>query len=124
MYFNLAFRLLVIMTNDMVNKSKYITCDICSKSFKSKHYLKVHKRIYFDDKQHKCDVCDKSFILKSNLTQHMLIHSGKKDFKCRVCFYLKNNLDRHMLTHTKERSLKCDICEKSFRLKSYDLDLD
>ena len=64
---------------------KSVSCDVCKKVFKTKTYLKVHKRIHTEETPYKCDFCDKSFIVKGSLTKHMLVHSGKKDFQCHVC---------------------------------------
>ena len=70
--------------DDVTNKSKLtaksFACDVCKKSFKTKSYLNVHKRIHSGMKPYKCDVCEKSFGRKDTLINHMLVHSGKKDF--------------------------------------------
>ena len=71
-------------TNENLN-IKQNACDICEKTFKTKSYLIVHKRIHSGEKPFKCVFCDKSFIQKSDLTKHMLVHNGKKDYQCHVC---------------------------------------
>ena len=55
-------------------------CDVCQKQFKSKSYLKVHKRIHSSEKPYKCNVCGRNFAWKGDLTRHMLVHSSKKEF--------------------------------------------
>ena len=61
------------------------TCYVCKKTFKTKSYLNIHKRIHSGDKPYKCDNCGKSYIRKSTLTNHLLIHSSRKEFQCFVC---------------------------------------
>ena len=68
------------MVDSETNKSNLIICGVCKKSFKTKSYLNVHKRIHSEEKLYKCDVCNKSFTLKGYLTKHMFVHSGKKTF--------------------------------------------
>ena len=59
---------------------KNVSCDVCKKTFKTKTYLKVHKRIHSGETPYKCEVCDKSFHQKGSLKTHMLIQSGKNIF--------------------------------------------
>ena len=63
----LAFSYFVInMDDSLTSKSnlnpKSISCNVCKKSFKSKHSLIVHKRTHLPyTKPYTCNVCDKSF---------------------------------------------------------------
>ena len=90
------------MSESGQNKSnmdvKSIICDVCNKTFKSKSYLKIHKRTHSGKKPYKCE--------KGDLTRHMLVHNGKKDFQCFVClkeFQRKEHLKQRMVSHTKEK---------------------
>ena len=73
------------MADDETKETKILTCDVCNKSFKTKYFLNVHKRIQSGENPYKCDACNKSFNQKSHLTQHTLVHSGIKQFQCDVC---------------------------------------
>lgn len=57
-------------------------CDVCTKRFKTDHYLKMHSVIHSDDKPFECDICQHSFNRKDKLKRHMLIHEPVKHYKC------------------------------------------
>jgi hypothetical protein len=45
-------------------------CDLCNKSFKTKHYLKEHRVLHTDSRPYKCDLCEEAFNFRSNLRRH------------------------------------------------------
>lgn len=69
--------------NNCVDESVY-QCNICSKSFTSKHVLKSHMRIHLPEKSLLCKFCGKSFHWKGQLKIHERSHTGEKPFKCEV----------------------------------------
>ena len=73
------------MNTAQTNELNQHVRDICGKSFKSKYYLKVHKRIHSSKTLYNCDACYKNFPWKSSLERHQLTHSGLKIYQCDVC---------------------------------------
>ena len=70
----------------------------------------------------KCDLCDKSYVSKHSLTSHVSrIHEGKKPFKCDICdanFTQKPNLKQHIESDNEgKKPFKCDMCDTSFVFK-------
>ena len=57
-------------------------CIVCSKGFKTPHYLKAHMAIHSSDKPFTCLMCSAAFNRKDRLQRHMLIHNPVKQFKC------------------------------------------
>uniref|UniRef100_A0A8C5DM03 C2H2-type domain-containing protein n=1 Tax=Gouania willdenowi TaxID=441366 RepID=A0A8C5DM03_GOUWI len=90
---------------------KPFKCDLCSKCFIQKSYLRRHLRLHTREKPFKCDVCSKCFTHMANLQSHVVMHKEEKPFKCDVCskcFARKSNLQSHVNMHKEEKPFKCD----------------
>ena len=75
-------------------------CEECGKSFKDKHYMKLHTRTHSGEKPHPCENCGKSFASLSNLITHKKIHSEERPYPCNQCdksFKFKPYLKDHIV---------------------------
>uniref|UniRef100_A0A182IQ62 Uncharacterized protein n=1 Tax=Anopheles atroparvus TaxID=41427 RepID=A0A182IQ62_ANOAO len=116
-------------------------CEICSKSFKIRHHLLVHRHTHVDNHHemqinllngagggvggghggakhtYGCPKCTKVFVNKGNLLNHIETHSNEKNYACDICsksFKYNVQLRLHMRIHTGERPHKCEICNRGF----------
>lgn len=73
---------------------KSTECDLCQKSFKTRHHLNTHrKRAHLNDtlnmlsswQRAKCRFCDKIYVRKDDLEEHEANHMGVALYKCLVC---------------------------------------
>ena len=97
---------------------KNYTCDICSKKFTTKKYLRDHQVIHTSAKPYKCKTCNADFNQYSNLKRHEKIHSDFKKYKCKFCdrrFKYINSVRYHEGTHTGFIYGKCEKCGLEFR---------
>lgn len=97
-----------------------LQCNECSKMFKTKMSLKIHKRLHSGVKNFECEYCNKKFATKGILKQHVYIHTGERPFPCKECgrsFTQGKSLVAHMRRHTGEKPFACSECVLSFRTR-------
>lgn len=97
-------------------------CDYanCTKVFKNKQKLTIHKGVHSDVRQHVCgiDGCQKSFKHKANLYNHKRTHDQSKKYKCEQCnidFKSADSLRQHNI-RTKSHTVPypCEQCGTIF----------
>jgi len=97
-------------------------CRICGKEFDKAVKLKEHERRHAREKEgFSCNMCTKTFKTRSGLKLHRAKHTGQYKFCCDVCgrgFMSKVILEEHMGRHTQENRYTCDVCGKMFVFNS------
>jgi len=105
-----------VHTNTNYDSIPYKICDICSKTFKYKSWLKRHKLTH-EVGHIQCNYCPKSFKWCYNLKRHLITHLGRKSYDCQHCgkqFSYKYSLKYHIDSQHIEKVKKvcCPICQK------------
>nr|XP_013116421.1 unnamed protein product [Stomoxys calcitrans] len=93
-------------------------CDVCSKAFTTKYFLKKHKRLHTGEMPYTCEICGRTFTFQQSYHKHLLYHSDEKPHVCATCgraFKELSTLHNHERIHSGEKPFKCDVCGKSFR---------
>ncbi|EDV44300.1 uncharacterized protein Dana_GF16090 [Drosophila ananassae] len=93
-------------------------CDVCSKSFTTKYFLKKHKRLHTGEMPYTCEICARTFTFQQSYHKHLLYHSEVKPHVCIVCgraFKELSTLHNHQRIHSGEKPFKCEVCGKCFR---------
>ncbi|XP_023318066.1 zinc finger protein draculin-like [Trichogramma pretiosum] len=112
-------------TDKARNRTKY-PCNICSKKFALKDYLKVHIDSIHIDAMHNdmaptCEICGKKFPTKDKLKIHIDgVHNGVKHAcgTCEKIFTQKWYLKIHIDAMHNGMALTCEVCGKKFAFKS------
>ncbi|XP_068153469.1 zinc finger protein ZFP2 [Drosophila tropicalis] len=93
-------------------------CDVCTKSFTTKYFLKKHKRLHTGEMPYTCEICARTFTFQQSYHKHLLYHSEVKPHVCSVCgraFKELSTLHNHQRIHSGEKPFKCEVCGKCFR---------
>ncbi|XP_017031213.1 zinc finger protein ZFP2 isoform X2 [Drosophila kikkawai] len=93
-------------------------CDVCTKSFTTKYFLKKHKRLHTGEMPYTCEICARTFTFQQSYHKHLLYHSEVKPHVCGVCgraFKELSTLHNHQRIHSGEKPFKCEVCGKCFR---------
>ncbi|XP_058803381.1 zinc finger protein 184-like isoform X2 [Phymastichus coffea] len=101
-----------------IHDTKQFECDICSKMFTTKYFLKKHKRLHSGEMPYKCNICDKTFTFQQSYHKHRLYHKDDKPHTCNTCgrsFKELSTLHNHERIHTGEKPFSCETCGKCFR---------
>lgn len=95
------------------------TCEICSKSFKTRSNLNVHIKMHNNQRDHSCTMCSLSFFTSSHLKAHLKVHLKETSYICEVpgCgkeFIHSSSFKKHKDFHNGIKKFQCNICERKF----------
>lgn len=95
------------------------TCEICSKSFKTRSNLNVHIKMHNNQRDHNCSMCPLSFFTTSHLKAHLKVHLKETTYTCEVpgCgkkFIHSSSFKKHQNFHNGVKNHHCNVCERNF----------
>uniref|UniRef100_A0A2K6LQU5 Zinc finger and SCAN domain containing 5C n=1 Tax=Rhinopithecus bieti TaxID=61621 RepID=A0A2K6LQU5_RHIBE len=96
-------------------------CEVCSKRFKYRGKLAVHKRSHTGERRFQYNLCGNRFMQRIGLQFHQRTHTGERPYTCDVCqkqFTQKSYLKCHRRSHTGEKPFECKDCKKVFTYKA------
>ena len=99
-----------------------LSCNICSKLYKTVANLRQHLGTHSLVKRFRCDYpgCGKTFNQASHKAAHSRVHTDETPFECNLCPFAsktKSDLNRHARTHTGVKPFSCDICLRAYTQK-------
>lgn len=107
------------------SQEKSVACPFCTRTFKNKANLYIHKEKHHPvdpSKRYVCVVCQKIFATKTALRTHLSnIHRPTTNPRPHICPYCgssftsKNILNTHMLNHTQQSEFVCDFCDRVYQ---------
>ncbi|TMW53354.1 hypothetical protein DOY81_001558 [Sarcophaga bullata] len=106
------------VSGSLTENPKIWECDVCSKAFTTKYFLKKHKRLHTGEMPYTCELCARTFTFQQSYHKHLLYHSDEKPHVCSTCgraFKELSTLHNHERIHSGEKPFKCEVCGKSFR---------
>ncbi|KAL4707514.1 hypothetical protein ACJJTC_000266 [Scirpophaga incertulas] len=106
----------------IMKHTKYVSCKICSRAFKSQIKLCLHAKSH---RKKVCQLCDKVFSSQKYFDSHMQRHLAKiklsRDKKLLNCNFCEKETisDNELSIHVNKKHLQikpysCDMCEKQF----------
>lgn len=95
------------------------TCEICSKTFKTRSNLNVHIKMHKNQRDHHCHICGQSFFTSSHLKAHVKVHLKDAKYKCDVpecgkMFIHLSSFKKHQNFHSGVKSHHCKVCQRNF----------
>ncbi|XP_075163317.1 uncharacterized protein LOC142235949 [Haematobia irritans] len=101
-----------------VDKSEWpFACDVagCTKRFRVKHQLKIHKNRHAGIRNYVCPHCNARKTTITELKFHMITHTNERPFSCKFCpktYKIAPALALHVRrNHTECKYFKCRFCD-------------
>jgi len=102
-----------------INQEKKLSCDKCTKKFKTQSRLSLHQRTHGLN-FYICGLCTETFSTKAKCKEHVQTHCEAKPYSCDVCgkkYVLRESLNRHHKIHDASQAYVCNDCGKAFSEK-------